>query len=424
MGERGSNWAGNYTYRASQVHRPRTLEELQEVVARAPRLKALGTRHSFNGVADTEGAQVSLADLPRRAELDADPEAGTGTVTVDGGSSYGALAVALQERGWALRNLASLPHICVAGAVATATHGSGDGNRSLADAVRAVELVTGGGQLVRMTREDDAFAGAVVHLGALGVVTALELEVVPTYDVRQDVYEDLPWDVVHERFDEITTGVYSVSLFTAWSPRGVDQVWRKSLVPAGSAGSAPPDLFGARPATRARHPLPGMSGENCTPQGGVPGPWLDRLPHFQLRFTPSSGEEVQSEYLLPRSAVHDALAAMRGLHERVAPLLQACEVRTVAPDDLWLSPTCGQDSVGIHFTWQRRQGEVERVLRDVEAALVPLGARPHWGKVSCVLPHELAAPYERLEDFRALARRLDPQGTFTSGFTRRVLQLG
>ena len=419
-----TTWAGNRTYAAARVHEPRTVEEVQEVVAAARHVRALGTRHCFNDLADTPHDLVRLDGLDPAVEVDAAAR----TVTVSGGTRYGALARELHPRGWALHNLASLPHISVAGAVATATHGSGDRSRNLAAAVAGLDLVTADGTLRHLARGDADFDGAVVALGALGVVVRVTLDVEPTYDVAQEVHTDLPWDAVLEHLDEITGSADSVSLFTDWSAAGVRQVWRKTRVDPGAAYEPRADLFGARPAPGPLHPLPGIDPVNCTQQLGVPGPWHERLPHFRLEFTPSNGDELQSEYLVPRAHAVAAIEALRGLGDLVAPLLQVAEIRTIAGDDLWLSTAEGGDRVGLHFTWLPRQAEVEAVLPRIEAALAPLGARPHWGKLFDAVGGPGADPrelYPRLDDFRALVARTDPEGTFRNAFVdRHVLGLG
>ena len=379
----GSNWAGNVTYAAPGLHEPTSVEELQELVAASPRIRALGTRHSFSLVADAP-VLVSVAGLPERVEVDA----ASSTATVSAGLRWGDVAAALHAQGYALRNMGSLPHIGVAGAVATATHGSGDGNGNLATAVVGLEVVLAGGELHRLSREadGDSFDGSIVGLGALGVVTAVTLEIVPTYNVRQDVYEDLPWDQAIEHLDEVMADGYSVSLFTTWRAGGVDQVWRKRVVAAGAGAAAEPaepaetQWRGARPAVESRHPLPGLSGASCTEQLGVPGPWHERLPHFRLDMVPSSGDELQSEYFVDRSHGPAAVEALYGLRELIRPVLQVSEIRSVAADTLWVSPAYGRDSLGLHFTWVRDQQTVERVLEVVEAALAPYAPRPALGQ--------------------------------------------
>lgn len=437
------NWAGNLEYSAAEVARPESVEELAELVAgaarRGQRVKALGSRHCFNDVADTAGAHVVLGRLAGGVEIDSS----RGIARVPGGMTYGELGLALEREGWALHNMASLPHISVAGAVQTGTHGSGVRNGSLHTAVKAVELVRATGDVDRLEEADgDEFLGTVVGLGALGIVTALELSIKPTYQVRQDVFEDLPWETVLADFDAVAGDGYSVSLFTDHAGDAVQQVWRKTRADAYAPARFPAatdrgigvaghtgvrngqertGFHGAAPATVARHPLPGMSAENCTQQLGVPGPWLDRLPHFRHEFTPSNGDELQTEYLLPRVHAAEALAAVRGLAGRLAPLLFVSEVRTVAADEFWLSPAYRQDSVALHFTWRPMPGEVEVFLPVLEDALAPFAARPHWGKLFAMPAGELAVLHPRFEDFRELAAKRDPEGVFRNAYLDRVL---
>ena len=402
MRERLTNWAGNVVFGAERVHRPESIAELREVVTGGSRLRVLGSGHSFNRLADTDGALISLAGLPRTVEIAAD----RASVRIDGGIRYGELATALAAEGLALHNMASLPHISVAGAVATATHGSGVRHGNLATAVSGLEILRPDGSIAILDRSDPDFAGAVVGLGALGVVTALTLDVHPTFDLRQYVYDNLPGHALDEHLDEVLSAGYSVSLFTRWTGTDIDQVWLKRAEPLDG------DLFGARPADGPRHPVPGMPALNCTEQGGVPGPWQARLPHFRMEFTPSSGEELQSEWHVPRSAGRAAIEAVAGLRERVAAVLQVSEIRTIAADDLWLSPNHDRDSMALHFTWIADTEAVLPVVADLEAALAPLGARPHWGKIFTSEPSGLRAAYPRFADFTALAARFDAKGVF------------
>lgn len=404
----GRNWAGNIRYAARRRHEPSTVDELRRLIARADRIRAVGSGHSFNRLGDTTGDLVSLAGLPPTVELDRE----RGTVTVSAGLRYGDIATGLHAQGYALANLASLPHISVAGAVATGTHGSGDGNGNLATSVAALELVTADGDLLTVDRTDDRFAGMVVNLGALGVVTRITLDVVPTFDVRQYVRLGLPRDALDAAF----ASAYSVSGFTDWRSARIDQVWRKQR-----ADQPPPpaDWLGTTEAEADRHPVPGMPAENCTPQRGVPGPWHERLPHFRLGFTPSSGDELQSEYHVAREVAADALAALDPMAERIAAVLQICELRTVAADRLWLSPNHGRDSLAIHFTWIGDETAVTPVVAEVEERLAPFTPRPHWGKVFCLAPAAVAAAWPRHADFLALLRDLDPAGKFRTGLLDR-----
>jgi alditol oxidase len=399
------NWAGTHTYRAARIHRPSTVEELQEIVAAAPRIRALGSRHSFSDIADSDEL-IALDGLPPDVVVDR----AAGTVSVGAGVKYGELAEALRAEGLALHNLASLPHISIGGAIATATHGSGDANGNLATAVVGLELVTSDGGLVSAAPGDPDFEGLVVGLGALGVVTRVWLAIEPAYDVRQRVFEGLSWDALLENLDAIAACGYSVSVFTSWGDQ-VDQVWVKSRVDD-QPEEIRDELFGAIAAIVDRHPIIGLDPINCTPQLGVPGLWADRLPHFRMGFTPSAGEEIQSEFFLARRHAVDAIQALRRLADSVRPLLQVSEIRTMAADELWMSPQHGQDTVAIHFTWKREPEAVLRALAEIEAALRPFGARPHWGKVFVARAPDIAPLYERQADFLALVDRLDPRGAF------------
>jgi alditol oxidase len=403
------NWAGNYTYRAERLHRPTTPEEVQELVPAAPRIRVLGSRHSFNDLADS-AELVSLAGLPTDLVVDRS----AGTVSFGAGTTYGELAGALNDAGVALDNMASLPHISVAGAVATATHGSGDGNGNLATAVAGVELVTSGGDVVTAARGDADFEGIVVGLGALGAVTRVTLDVEPAYEVRQRVFEDLSWDALFERFDEISASGYSVSVFTRWL-ESIDQVWVKSRV-TDDPEDVRSDLLGAAAATVDRHPILGIDPVNCTPQLGRVGLWSDRLSHFRMGFTPSAGEELQSEFHVPRLHAVPAIQEVRALAARIRPVLQVTEIRTIAADRLWMSPQYGRDTIAIHFTWKPEPEAVASVLADVEPALAAFDARPHWGKVFLAGAAEIAPLYERLPDFARLMERLDPRGAFRNAW--------
>ncbi len=414
MTQRETNWAGNHTYRA-RIERVRSVEHLQEVVAAAPRVRAVGSRHSFTDLTDItdvdDGVLVSLVDLP--TTVDVDPTSSTARVT--GRAAYGEVAMRLQAEGWALANLASLPHISVSGAVATGTHGSGVENGSLATAVASLDIVGPDGELRTVRRGDADFEGSVVALGALGVVTAVTLDVEPTYDVRQDVWTGLSWDALAADVEQITSSAYSVSLFTRWGDAGIDQVWLKSR-----GDEAPTELFGALAATTTMHMLEGGAIESVTAQGGVPGPWLDRLPHFRWEFTPSLGEELQSEYLLPREHALVAVERLRTLRDLLGPVLQISELRAVAADDHWLSSSYGHDVMGVHFTWVRDVERVYAVLPAIEAALLPLGARPHWGKCFVAGVDQLEPLYPRMADFRALRDRVDPNRVFGNTFLDRA----
>jgi xylitol oxidase len=411
-----TNWAGNVTFSTRTLHRPTSVERLQKTVAASPSLRVLGTGHSFSTVADSTDALLTVADLPRRVELD---EAAR-TVTVSAGTRFGELTQVLEAAGWALHNLGSLPHISVGGAVATGTHGSGRRNPTLAAAVARLELVTPTGELTTLARGDENFDGSVVTLGVLGVVTAVTLDVQPRYEVEQRVYENLPLETLRENLLDVLSAAYSVSVFLTWNRPAAEQVWVKHRVDAGP-WSEGDDWLGAKLAGEPRNPVPGMDPAFTTEQGGVAGPWNERLPHFRLEFTPSSGDELQSEYLLPLDRAVAGLDVLAGLADRMAPLLHVCELRTVAADNLWLSEFYQRESIALHFTWHKDPEAVAPVLRALEEGLAPLGARPHWGKVFSIEPADVAALYPRFTDARALFEAADPTGKFRNAFVDRYL---
>jgi xylitol oxidase len=412
-----TNWAGNLTFTPPEALRPRSADEVRSMVARAPRVHALGAGHSFSPVADSPGSLITLDGLPHEIEIDSE----RATVRLSAGVRYSELSRYLAARGFALPNLASLPHITVAGSVATGTHGSGDRNGSLGTAVTGIEMVTASGDLVVLG--PDETSGAVVSLGALGVVTSLTLNLVPSFTVRQWVYEDLPREELTAHFDEIFASAYSVSAFTTWrDPARVDQVWVKHR--AGDGWAAPDRWHHATRADGPRNPVPGMPPVHATGQGGTEGGWHERLPHFRAEFTPSAGDELQTEYLVPREHAAAALTALSGLAPRMAPLLLVGEVRTIAADDLWLSPCYGRETAALHFTWRKDPAAVTELLAALEERLAPFSPRPHWGKVFTLAPERVRAGYPRLADFRRLMTSYDPAGKFLNPFISTFIGAG
>ena len=407
------NWAGNLTYDTARVLEPTTYEEVRDAVRTSDKLRPLGSRHSFNQISNTTGALLSLAKLSRVIDIDARHA----TVTIDGGVTYGQLGDVLHASGYALHNLASLPHISVAGACATATHGSGEGNGNLATAVVAMDIVSADGEAHSVSCEThgDDFNGMVVSLGALGVVTKLTLRVEPAYDISQRVYENLAMSEVTTNLNAIESAAYSVSMFTDWLDNRFTQVWLKEKSAAGSS-TLPAAFHGAEAAQQNRHPIAGIDAEPCTPQMGAPGPWHHRLPHFRMDFTPSSGDELQSEYFVPRHDAVHALESLMAMGGQIAPHLLVSEVRAVAADELWLSPCYKQACIALHFTWKPDWNAVRPVLGEIEAALAPLEARPHWGKLFTQSPERVRSLFPRLHDFQRLANTFDPKGKFRNAF--------
>jgi xylitol oxidase len=401
------NWAGNYRFQATPLYSPESAEEVQEIVRKPGKLKALGARHSFNSIADSPGSQISLANF---THMSVDPK--SRTVTAGAGVRYGQLAPYLHSNGWALHNLASLPHITVAGAAATGTHGSGSKNGNLSTAVASAKLVNGDGKVVSVSREQ---AGPIVHLGGLGVVIELSLDIEPTYYMSQVVYENLSFSHLEHHLDDIFASGYSVSLFTDWQNHQATQVWIKSR----GNQKILAEFYGAKPATRKLHPLAGYSAESCTEQLGIPGPWHERLPHFKMNFTPSGCDELQSEYFVPRDMGYEAILAVEKLRDRIAPHLMITELRTIAGDDLWMSPCYQRDSMAIHFTWKPEWPAVKDVLPLIEEQLAPFEARPHWAKLFTMQPARLQSRYAKLPDFRDLLKQNDLAGKFRNDYLAR-----
>jgi xylitol oxidase len=405
-----SNWAGNYTYRAAGVRRPSTIDEAAGIVRDAAALRVVGSRHSFTGIGDS-ATLLDLGGLERAPSVDADAR----TITVPGSATYADVANVLGPHGLALRNLASLLHISVAGAIATATHGSGVGNGNLATAVAGLEYLNTSGEIVQVDRSTPDFDGMVVSLGALGIVTAVTLDVVFDYEIEQHVYGDVRLDVVTDNLAMIHGAAYSVSVFTTFSGSDsgqVAQIWIKRRTDGSDRSMSPgPTFLDAPAATMAHHPVPGVDPSSATVQLGVPGRWSDRLPHFRMGFTPSSGHEVQSEYFVDAVDGPAALAALRRAAADFSDRLMICEIRAVAADELWMSPHYLRDSVAFHFTWHPGEG-LDRVVRAVEDALGVFAPRPHWGKVYHPDNFSPSDAYEMYDDFVELAHRLDPHGVF------------
>jgi xylitol oxidase len=409
------NWSGTYRFTAGQVIEARTVADVQRAVTAGGRVRALGTRHSFTDLADNGATLVSVTGLAADPVIDA----AAGTVSVGAGIGYGVLAAWLQARGWALHNLGSLPHISVAGATATGTHGSGVGNQVLSAALAGLDYVAADGSLRRAVRGDPDFAGLAVGLGAFGIVTRVTLDIQPSYQVRQDAYPGLAWDRVLAELDAVMAAAYSVSLFTDWAGDTLTAAWvKRRLDQPGSADAGAGEFFGTPRGSDAVRFME-TPDDNLTPLL-VPGPWSERLPHFRLDATPSNGDEIQTEYFVPRDQGAAALAAVRRHAARITPLLQVSEIRAVAADQLWLSGAHGRDTLAIHFTWLSRPAAVDAAVAGIEQVLEPFAARPHWGKVSHTGAGRLRALYPRLGDARALFERLDPGGTFSNDRLERL----
>ena len=408
-----SNWAGNLEYSTDRVHYPNDTDAVREIVRSARKLRPLGSRHSFNTIADSSDALVSSEKLNKIISLDSARH----SVTVEGGIRYGGLVEYLHKNGYALHNLASLPHISVAGSIATATHGSGVRNGNLATSVSAIEFIDGAGNIVQLSRKDgDVFHGAVVGLGALGFVTKVTLDLQPAFEMKQIVYRNMPMDELKDNFMTIMSAGYSVSLFTDWSKRNINQVWIKYRDGDNRPASPEKEFFGGRLAEENVHPVEGQPAESCTDQLNIAGAWYERLPHFKMGFTPSAGVELQSEYFVPMEKGYEAMMAVETLHEEITPHLFISEIRTIDGDNLWMSPCYKKPCVAIHTTWKQDWPTVRGLLPRMEEKLAPFDARPHWGKLFTISPPVLKKRIERLPDFLELSKRYDPSRKFVNEF--------
>jgi xylitol oxidase len=408
-----TNWSGNLTYHTDHLLQPTSVEEVQQAVKGCTRLRALGARHSFNTIADSRFDQISVKAL-NHMTVDAKAR----TVTVGGGVTYGDVSPWLDAQGFALHNLASLTQVSVAGACATATHGSGNKNQNLSSSVAAMEIVTADGNLVPLSREKDGdpILGAAVALGGLGVVTSTTLDVIPRFDMAQVVFENLSFDQLEHNLEAIFGSGYSVSLFTDWQKNRATQVWIKSRLAPGGKADMPTEFYGATLAKQKLHPITGASAVNCTDQLGIPGPWYDRMPHFRIHSTPSSGHELQSEYFVPREKGYAAIRAVEELRDHITPHLFVTEFRTIAADNLWMSTCHDRDSMTIHFTWKPDWPSVKKVLPLIEAKLAPFGVRPHWAKMFTMQPSDIQKQYQKLSDYQAMVKHYDPNGKFLNDF--------
>ena len=407
-----ANWSGTVTFSDSKTFAPATTAELAEIIATNPKVRARGSAHCFNAIADTDAISVTFENLPQELVIDKEKQ----IVTVSAGIKYGELAVALEKRGWALHNMASLPHISVAGAIATATHGSGVGNGNLATAVRGLEVILPDGSFKKINSDSSEFAGYVVGLGVAGIVISVDLAIEPTFNIEQTVYRAMSRETYAANLDEIMSLAYSVSYFTTWAAAGGGEVWAKFR----SGSLAPETLFEAYPATSNRHPLPGLNPEPCTEQMAVSGPWHLRLPHFKMEFTPSAGDEIQSEFFVDRKDAPAALAALEKIAPQINEILWVTEIRAIAADELWLSPHYQRDCIGIHFTWKKVDAVYEFV-KVVEAVLAAFNYRPHMGKVYSASPEYIRSVMPKMSDFVRLVKEIDPMNKFGNAMTDNLL---
>lgn len=399
------NWAGNQSF-DNGVARITSFSQLQRLLAQGQSVRAIGSRHSFSAIAQSDGTVVDLSAMAGHVEVDSTER----TARVSPGTTFAQLSQRLSGVNLALENLGSLPHISIIGACSTGTHGSGDRNGVLATAVSAVELMTADGSVTRFDRRHPSFNGVPASLGCLGIVTSVELSLVPSFTVAQYVLEDLDRERMIDEVLDILAFAYSVSIFTTWGSTEPARVWVKCV--DRSLSEAP---FGTQFATTPNLSPLGYVDTNLTTQGGVPGLWSERLPHFRADAPPSSGNELQSEYFVDRRHTREALAALEALDVATFEPLLISEIRSVRADELWLSPASAHDTVAIHFTWVNDDVRVRTVLPAIEEALKPFAARPHWGKLHG-FGDDVGALFPRWSEFLDLRREMDPAGRFLNAY--------
>jgi xylitol oxidase len=402
------NWGGNLDYGPGKILAPESLAELSEII-RSGKVRPIGTKHSFSNLVIGEGQLVSAAGLSFEPVIDQK----NSTVTVPAATKYGELAVFLEEEGYALKNMGSLPHISIAGSAATGTHGSGDKNQILSSSLVSFSYLDANGVIVTLNRSSKNFEACRVGLGAYGLWVNLTLAIVQSYQMRQDVFRNLPWELFLEDPAKLTAAGYSVSLFTKWGSDTIDQTWVKSR----SHDSAPPiEIAGIKPdSTSMPELMPGV-GDNLTQQGGEEGAWLDRLPHFRFDATPSAGNEIQTEYFFERKNIVGAIKAIQTIASEINPTLLISEIRTIAQDAAWLSPMLRGDSVAVHFTWVNDAAAVAKAVALVEKATAEFKPIPHWGKVHGFSAEKLREVHPKLDRAKALFDSLDPQGVFSTDY--------
>jgi xylitol oxidase len=405
------NWSKNVDFNDRDFLQPGSLAELQEMVRLNQKIRARGTAHSFNEIANTSSYAINLAKMPRVIEVNSEKS----SIRVAAGLTYGELAPVLHSQGWALNNLASLPHISIAGSISTGTHGSGIKNQNLANQVLSLDIVTSEGELRHIDRTNPALSTLVIGLGLGGIVYQYELKVEPTFEIRQVIYPQIPFDILQRNFDQIMGTAYSVSYFTDWSSDQVGNLWCKFR----DHEVIPESVGGISKAESKYHPIPSVDPTACTDQFGESGDWHQRLPHFKLEFTPSVGEEIQTEFFIDRKDAAAALDAILKLGDVITPLLWITELRTIAADEIWLSGAYQRDTIAIHFTW-KKEDAIYSVIQKVEDALRPFNYRPHWGKVFTADAKYLSTVYPRMGEFKALILALDPSKKFENSFTRRI----
>lgn len=426
------NWGRSASVRPVRVERPRSPEGVQRAVkaaqAQGLTVKAVGAGHSFTGIAVAPGVLLELDDMQGLVSADA----GSGLVTVLGGTRLHRMPGLLAPYGLAMQNLGDIDRQSIAGAIATGTHGTGKGFGGIATQVRGLTLVTAEGEFLRIDaeRNADMLSGAVVGLGALGIVVEVTLQCVPAF-LLHAVDSRVPIDDALETLHERAADADHLEFY--WHPH-TDVALMKTQT--------------RLPESAARHPIPmlrrwvdetvlsnGVFGAYCAASRIAPAiiPPFNRLAvrlTGHAEYTDRSHRVLvhdravrfrEMEYAIPADDVVPAVQAIRKLIDQRGWRIEfPIEVRFAAADDLWLSTAYGRDSayVAVHRYWR---ADPRAYFDAVEQIMLDLGGRPHWGKLHSLDDEQLRARYPRFDDFLALRNRLDPGRLFGNRHLERVL---
>ncbi|KAI1701064.1 FAD binding domain-containing protein [Ditylenchus destructor] len=407
------NWGDNFLFSTQNIQYPTTVEEVQEIVQNADKVRVVGTRHSFSTCADSPDTILSTLALKNIIGFDDSVP----SITVQAGIAYTDLNPYLQYLGFALPNLATLAEISVGGASQTGAHGSGLSNQCLASHIRSLKIVLANGTLATYGPNDPELKAIALGVGAFGVITQVELKVEPTFNITNYFFLNMTAQNLYDHFDEIENTGYTAQLFTDFSTPGV---WGQIMIMDRSGSNANigslQNLYGATRATTKVSPILALPPTYLVDQG-VEQPWYFGLVDYHLGLSGFDGGEIQSEYFLPYENAVAAIKAVTTLSDLIAPRVHTMLIRTIKGDDLWLSEMYSQSSVvAIHFTWKLNMTAVMEVLPQIEQLLIPYCAKPHWGKVFAQGPETFLHCYPKLADFKQLAEQLDPTHKFRNQF--------
>ncbi len=405
------NWAGNLSFSSKEFIEIDSVKKLQTIVSNARGIKVLASGHSFSDIADTKDTLISIKNLSFEIGIDSNKR----EALVPAGMQYSDVSRYLEKHGWAVSNMASLGEVTIAGAILTGTHGSGSSNGILSTAVIGFEMVLESGSILTTDRENSSdFPGFIVSLGALGVFTKYKLKIVPSFSIRQVVYENINIESIANNFDLVFDRAYSVSFFSNWAQNSTGQIWMKFLDDS-KPFNISSDWIDGNLAKVKQHPVKINDASPCTDQLATSGKWLDRLPHFKLNSSPVSGDEVQTEYLVDRRYVKQYISELAEIGDEIASKVYTTEIRTIKADDLWLSGAYERETVGFHFTW-RKSDSLVNFLPKIESILGKHDGRPHWGKLFDVPKDKLPSRYPKFSDFEVLLQKYDPNKKFRNNF--------